>query len=327
MSSPILQPIVSGVCGLCLLTSLTISSSQPVSSVMIGKVDLSTPTADAAKMHLIMGNPSNATADPERTDNYLILKRGYVLAYNSKQGIPNWVSWQLNRSWMGDSGRTDNWSVDPTLPKNMKRVSPNSYKGSSYDRGHMTPSDDRTISTKINSETFVMTNILPQAPDNNRGAWVELEKYSRELVKEGKELYIIAGGVGKKGELKGSKVSIPARVWKVIVVLERPDLGISGVSVNTRTIAVDMPNENGISPDWQKYKTSIDKLEANTGYNFLSNVPDSIQAEIESKIDGESSIFGFKNLISIGILALVGAIAAFGLYKFRYRLLKFLGIA
>jgi endonuclease G, mitochondrial len=327
MSSLILQPIVSAVCGLCLLTSLPISSSQAASSVLIAKVDLSSPTADVAKVHLIMGNPSNATADPERTDNYLILKRGYVLSYNSKQGIPNWVSWQLNRSWMGNSGRTDNWSVDPTLPKNMQRVSPNSYKGSSYDRGHMTPSDDRTISTKINSETFVMTNILPQAPDNNRGTWVELEKYSRELAKEGKELYIIAGGVGKKGELKDSKISIPARVWKVIVVLERPDLGISGVSANTRTIAVDMPNENGISPDWQKYKTSIDKLEVDTGYNFLSNVPDAIQAEIESKIDGESSIFSFKNIIGIGIFILFGAIAVFAMYKFRYRLLKFLGIA
>jgi endonuclease G len=327
MSSLILQPIVSGVCGLFLLTSLAIANSQSVSSVAIAKVDLPSPTADTAKVHLIMGNPSNATTDPERTDNYLLLKRGYALSYNSKQGIPNWVSWQLNRSWMGDSGRTDNWSVDPTLPKKMKRVSPNSYKGSSYDRGHMTPSDDRTSSTKINSETFVMTNILPQAPDNNRGTWVELEKYSRELVKEGKELYIIAGGVGKRGELKGSRVSIPARVWKVIVVLERPGLGISGVSANTRTIAVDIPNENDISPDWQKYKTSIDKLEADTGYDFLSAVPSSIQAEIESKIDGELPGDNLKNIIWLGIFGLFAAIAAFSIYKFRYRLLKFLGFA
>jgi endonuclease G, mitochondrial len=327
MSSPILQPIVSGVCGLFLLTSLTISSNQPVSSTLIAKVDLSSRTSDAAKVHLIMGNPSNAKEDPQQSDNYLMLKHGYALSYNRDKGEPNWVSWQLNSSWLGNNRRKDDWTPDQTLPKGWKRVTPNTYKGSHYDRGHMTPSDDRTKSPEANSETFLMTNVLPQAPDNNRGAWVELEKYSRELVKEGKELYIIAGGVGKKGELKGSKVSIPARVWKVIVILERPSLGISGVSTNTRTIAVDMPNENGISPDWQKYKTSIDKLEADTGYNFLLDVPDSIQAEIESKIDGESSIFSFKNIIGLGIFVLFGAIAAFAMHKFRYRLLKFLGIA
>ncbi|NJM27877.1 MAG: DNA/RNA non-specific endonuclease, partial [Pseudanabaena sp. RU_4_16] len=260
MNSLILQPIISGVCGLfLLLTSLAISSGEPVSSAAIAKADLSGRAIYNANVHLSMGNPSNATSDPQHGDNYLMLKQGYALSYNNDQGKPNWVSWQLNNSWFGRSGRTDNWNSDRTLPKNWNRVTPNSYKGSGYDRGHMTPSDDRTRSPEANSETFLMTNILPQAPDNNRGAWVELEKYSRELAKEGKELYIIAGGVGKKGEIAGGKVSVPARVWKVIVVLEQPGLGIGGISASTRTIAVDMPNENGISQDWQQFKTSIDK--------------------------------------------------------------------
>ena len=328
MNSLILQPIISGVCGLfLLLTSLAISSGEPVSSAAIAKADLSGRAIYNANVHLSMGNPSNATSDPQHGDNYLMLKQGYALSYNNDQGKPNWVSWQLNNSWFGRSGRTDNWNSDRTLPKNWNRVTPNSYKGSGYDRGHMTPSDDRTRSPEVNSETFLMTNILPQAPDNNRGAWVELEKYSRELAKEGKELYIIAGGVGKKGEIAGGKVSVPARVWKVIVVLEQPGLGIGGISASTRTIAVDMPNENGISQDWQQFKTSIDKIEANTSYDFLSAVPTSIQAEIEAKIDGESPIFNFKNIIGIGIFALVAAIAAFIAYQFRHRLLKFLGIA
>ncbi len=328
MNSLILQPIISGVCGLfLLLNSLAISSGEPVSSAAIAKADLSSRATYNANAHLSMGNPSNATSDPQHGDNYLMLKKGYALSYNSSKGTPNWVSWQLNSSWFGSSRRKDDWAVDRALPKALNHVTPNSYKGSGYDRGHMTPSDDRTKSPRVNSETFLMTNILPQAPDNNRGAWVELEKYSRELVKEGKELYIIAGGMGKKGEIAGGKISVPARVWKVIVVLERPGLGISGVSASTRTIAVDMPNEHGISQDWQQFKTSIDKIEANINkleadikYDFLSNVPTSIQAEIEPKIDGELPF-------NIGIFALVMAIAAFIAYQFRHRLLKFLGIA
>jgi endonuclease G, mitochondrial len=328
MSSLILQPIVSGVCGLFLLLApQLISNDISVSSGAIAKANLSGQPTDTAKIHLVMGNPSNATSDPQNSDNYLMLKKGFALSYNSKKGTPNWVSWQLNSSWLGSIRRKDNWNSDPTLPKKMNRVTPNSYKGSDYDRGHMTPSHDRTRNDRENSETFLMTNILPQASDNNRGAWAELEKYSRELVKEGKELYIIAGGVGKKGAIADGKVSAPARVWKAIVVLDRPGLSVNGISTSTRTIAVDMPNENGISTDWQQYKTSIDKLEADTGYDFLSAVPTSIQAEIESKIDGESPIFNFKNTIGLGILALLAAIAAFGISKFRYRLLKFLGFA
>jgi endonuclease G, mitochondrial len=335
MSNLVLQPIVSKVCGLfLLLTYLSVSSGESDSSVAIAKANLPSRALDTANTHLIMGNPSDAKSDPQYRDNYLMLKRGYALSYNSKNGTPNWVSWQLNSSWLGNSRRKDDWNSDPTLPKKMNRVTPNSYKGSGYDRGHMTPSHDRTKSDEENSETFLMTNILPQAQDNNRGPWAELEKYSRELVKEGKELYIIAGGMGKKGEIADGKVSVPKRVWKVIVVLERPGLGINSVSASTRTIAVDMPNENGISPDWQQFKTSIDKLEAdinklepNTKYDFLSSVPTSIQAEIESRIDGESSIFNFRNIFGLGIFALIAAIATFIAYQFRYRILKFLGIA
>jgi endonuclease G len=70
-----------------------------------------------------------------------------------------------------------------------------------------------------------MTNIIPQSPDNNRGAWKNLEEYCRNLVEEGKELYIIAGGQGTKTTLNNGKVTVPQSTWKIVVVLERPGLG------------------------------------------------------------------------------------------------------
>jgi endonuclease G len=47
-----------------------------------------------------------------------------------------------------------------------------------------------------------MTNMIPQAPKNNQEVWRELEEYSRELVSQNKELYIIVGGQGQKERLK-----------------------------------------------------------------------------------------------------------------------------
>ena len=107
-----------------------------------------------------------------------------------------------------------------------------------------------------------------------------LESYSRELVRQGKELYIIAGPLGSQGQPLKGKVTIPASTWKVVVVLDQP-----GITANTRAIAVNIPNQQGINPDWRKYRVSVDEIEELTGYNFLSNVPTAIQDKIEEKID------------------------------------------
>jgi endonuclease G len=51
--------------------------------------------------HLVMGNPSGATADESKKDNYLIQRKQYALSYHNAKGIPNWVSWHLNKGWLG----------------------------------------------------------------------------------------------------------------------------------------------------------------------------------------------------------------------------------
>jgi endonuclease G len=72
-----------------------------------------------------------------------------------------------------------------------------------------------------------MTNMMPQAPNNNQGPWAQLEEYSRTLVDQGNELYIIMGGAGQGGvgsngaanTIAGGQIVVPAYTWKVIIVL------------------------------------------------------------------------------------------------------------
>jgi endonuclease G len=114
------------------------------------------------------------------------------------------------------------------------------------------------------------------------------------LVRSGKELFIISGGhgqggIGKNG-LKATvgqgKVLVPAVTWKVILVLDTPNSGVAGVDRNTRTIAVIMPNKQGIKSDpWQQYQTSVAQVEKLTGYKFFTNVPADISTAIKAKID------------------------------------------
>lgn len=242
-------------------------------------------TDRSPQVHLTMGNPSQADTRP---DNYLLLRPQYALSYEASRGRPNWVSWQLNQSWLGSVDRQNDFRPDDTLPPNFYHVTPSDYSGSGYDRGHQAPSGDRTANVTDNSATFLMTNMIPQTPDLNRGPWEKLESYCRELVRQGKELHIIAGVSGQKGTLAGGNLSIPARNWKVVVVLDRPGLGANSVTDSTRIIAVDMPNQEGIKEtDWTEYRTTVKQIEAATGYNLLSNVPDKVQQVIENRVDGQ----------------------------------------
>ena len=235
------------------------------------------PQISSDNINLKFGNPSQANS--KNYNNYLIEKPSYALSYNCETGTPNWVSWQLNNSWLGSVERSDDFRPDSDIPQDCYAVRPNDYRRTGYDRGHMTPSGDRTRRVKDNSATFVMTNIIPQSPANNREVWRELEEYSRKLVKEGKELYIVAGGEGIEKQIADGKVTVPKYTWKVILVLDRPG---EEVTENTTTIAVRIPNSEEVArTDWQDYIVSVDQIEKRTGYNFFSQIPRQIQKQIE----------------------------------------------
>ena len=227
--------------------------------------------------HLSLGNPSNAS--PDNLNNLLIEREPYVLSYSRERNVLNWASWRVDDRWLGNTDRQDNFRPDGGLPKGVYQATPGEYRRSGYDRGHMVPSGDRTANARDNSLTFLMTNIFPQASENNRGPWRELESYGRDLVyQEGKALYIIGGVYGDKGSV--GRVTVPGRVWKVMVVLDSPD---DEVTRRTEVIAVDMPNSDRIEPDWRLYRTTVDRIEIATGYDLLSEVPVDIQSVIESQ--------------------------------------------
>ncbi len=243
--------------------------------------------------HMAMGNPSGATNVVSNENNYLMTKTQYVLSYNRSRATPNWVSWYVGPNWLGSAARQDDFRADATLPSGWYQVGSTSYSGSGFDRGHNCPSADRTSTVADNSATFLMTNMIPQAPNNNQQTWANLENYTRSLVTAGNEVYVIMGsyGIGGTGSngtfntINNGNVTVPSNVWKVIVVLPQGTNDVSRVSSSTRVIAVNTPNINTVSSSWGSYRTSVDAIEAATGYNILSNVPTSIQATIEASVD------------------------------------------
>lgn len=241
-----------------------------------------TSPEQAQAVYLALGNPSNAnTSDP---NNYLLTNNFMVISYHRDRAIPNWVAWRVSRADMSKLDRVDSFRPDDRLPKGWKRVTPNDYTGSGYDRGHVCPNADRDGSTESMASTFLMTNMTPQTPDLNRGPWEKLEAYLRTLVTRGSDVYIFAGVYGDNGKLK-NKVTIPTNNWKIAVAIPAGS-PVSAINENTRIIAVDMPNVKGIlKADWQMYRTTVRQIEQKTGYKFLTSLPQNIQDALKTKSD------------------------------------------
>jgi endonuclease G, mitochondrial len=244
--------------------------------------------------NLAFGNPSTATISPSNVDNFLMIRPQYALSFNNSKGSANWVSWHLSTAWKGSAPRSSTFTADKTLPAGFVKVASNWYTNTGFDRGHLCPSDDRDASINDNKATFMLTNIVPQAPINNQKTWLALEYYSRALVTTGKELYIVAGpgGIGGTGSvgaasfIHANQVTVPDFLWKIIVVLAVGSNDVTRVAPSTRVIAVKMPNDQTVNEHpWDAYRVSVDEIEALTGFDFLSNVEPSVQAVIEASVD------------------------------------------
>lgn len=218
-------------------------------------------------------------------------KRTYALSYNNALRHANWVSWELSNRWLGATDRTDNFQPDAALPAGFTQVLPSDFAGSGFDRGHICPSADRTKNVTDNTETFLMTNMIPQAPDLNRNSWSNLEQYARSLAQSGYTLYITAGaygtgGTGSKGAVStlASGVNVPERVYKVILATKKSE--ISSVGKEAIVIATDFPNDDDITTgrDWVRFLTTPEEIEKNTDIQLFKSISPSVRSDFSSRL-------------------------------------------
>jgi DNA/RNA endonuclease G (NUC1) len=273
------------------------------------------------------GDPTDA----DSSDDYIVRHEQYTSSYNPNRNTPNWVSYDLDASHFGGEDRCDCFTMDPDLPSTFTHLTTADYTGAGdyhgygIDRGHLARSFDRTTGSLDNARTFLFDNIIPQAADQNQGPWAAFETWLGDQARfDDREVYIVAGVAGDKGTLKNEgKIVIPAQTWKVALLLPR-DRGLADVVDyrDVQAIAVIMPNDPGVrNTPWETYETTIDAVEALSGYDLFAALPDEAEAAIESNtqpplaaVSGPGAALNEGDTASFSAAASVdgnGAIASF----------------
>lgn len=272
--------------GLSVGTATITATTNGVSgSAQITILEAEVPTTAVYRNHLEFGVPQGAAG-------VAVNKREFASSYSETRGGPNWVSWNINATQFGAAARCDCFTADQTLPSSVYKVVDFNYRNGGYDRGHMVQSESRTATFQENAATFLMTNILPQAGENNQGPWVQFENHLNDLARQqGKEIYVVAGGeyTANPATLKNEgRVQVPAWTWKVAVIVDGGE-GLDDVhgTGDLKVLAIRMPNDTatarGIRNNpWAMYETTVDDIEARTGYDLLDALPNTIERIVEA---------------------------------------------
>ena len=209
----------------------------------------------------------------------LVSHTGYTLSYREDWEQAEWVAYQLTaEECRGDQPRSGSFRKDPDVPDGS--ASPEDYRNSGYDRGHLCPAADQSWSVTAMKDSFYMSNISPQNPGFNRGIWAALEEAVRTFALENGSVAVVTGPVmtDTPREFIGpGKVPVPLRFYKVVLDFTGPEL---------KGIGFILPNEKRSEP-LSFFAVTIDDVELLTGLDFYPGLPDELEQMLESQFRTE----------------------------------------
>lgn len=215
---------------------------------------LANPIDDNCPEHTTKGAPVSKIVE----NNQYICHLNYAIHYRYDTKTAEYVVEHLDKADItGPAVRKDDFRPDP-LVDDSKEAQLADYKGVPFDRGHLVPAADNRANDKQMSESFFLTNMVPQDPGHNRGIWKQLEVGVRNTAVN-KDIYVISGTIYHPGYKSiGNNVGIPSELWKIVY------------DANTgESIAFLFPNVKLPAKDLPKYATSVKNIEQATGIDFF----------------------------------------------------------
>ena len=203
----------------------------------------------------------------------IIQRKAYKLSYNKETKNPNWVAWHLTAEHSdGSVPRSNDYREDFDVPS--PRATNEDYKNVSWTRGHLCPAGDNKWDSRAMSESFLLSNISPQASSLNTGLWNKIEQSCRDWAKLYGDLYIVCGPLflNREHEKIGDHgVYVPEAFFKVILCLQGEPKALGFIIRN---------NDGKKKRD--QFLNTVDEVERITGIDFFPALPDSIENKVEA---------------------------------------------
>jgi len=213
---------------------------------------------------------------PTSTTGAVVQHAYFTLSYMEAYEQAEWVAYELTKEQLSNNEYERPYFVEDRAVKTGSADWRN-YKNSGYDRGHLCPAGDRRFSYEAYHETFLTSNISPQNNEFNAGVWNYLEQKVRYWAQKYDGVYIVTGGVLKEGlpTIGEESVAVPQEFYKII---------LDASQGNYKVLAFLIPNTPS-QKSFYEFVVTVDEIEAKTGIDFFSALPDSIEDEFESQID------------------------------------------
>lgn len=213
---------------------------------------------------------------PTSTTGAIVAHAFFTLSYAEEHEQAEWVAYELAKNHLSKTDIKRPYFIEDRSVK-TKSADWRNYKNSGYDRGHLCPAGDRKFDYNAFHETFLTSNISPQNHGFNGGIWNRLEQKTRYWAEKYDGVYVVTGGVLKKGlkAIGDENVSVPNDFYKIILDKKKGSY---------YAIAFLIPNEPS-NKSFFDYIVTIDSLEKKTGIDFFSNLPEVVQNKIEGSVD------------------------------------------
>jgi endonuclease G len=216
--------------------------------------------------------------------------RNYSYYWDVENLVAHWVAYPLNDGLVGTGSRTDEWGLDPKLPRNMQPVLYKGFKGG-YDRGHQLPSADR-LTREANVQTFYGTNMTPQLGRLNQQGWAALEGAVRDWSRKMDTLYVVTGCLVDEStkvayDNDGKAVTVPTAYFKALLGYKK-DLSVAATTGGYSAIGFYYPHE-AYSGGYMEKSLSIDELETKTGMDFFVHLPAKIGQEMANSVESKKA--------------------------------------
>ncbi len=142
----------------------------------------------------------------------------FAVFYSPETKKPIYTIEKLNQERLqtANHSRTNLFYEEARLPSH-ERAHLEDYRGSGFDRGHNAPAADMP-NERAMAQSFSLANMMPQAPENNRGIWAKaVEKATRNYVKRAQgDVFVYTGSIGEAGTIGRGKVVVPTHLFKLV---------------------------------------------------------------------------------------------------------------